>query len=142
MRRVLLTILLLFFLILPVFAQGEDTQELVEELPSQAQELMQGMEPSDRTDFWDSAKSILKGAISKSTKSLRDAMKLCALLLGIVLLCGMVDIGGKNALSVRIAGAMGICACLLGAMQAAIGLASQTVQELSTYSAFLLPVMA
>ncbi len=143
MRRVIIVLLALLALTLPAFAQeSDDTQALVEELPSQAQELMEGMQPSEQTDLWDGAKKILGGAISKSTKSLQDAMKLCALLLGIALLCGMVDMSGKNELSVRIVGALGICACLIGAVQTAIGLASETVRELSTYSAFLLPVMA
>lgn len=143
MRRVLLSLLLLLALTMPVFAQESDgTQELVDELPSQAQELMDGMSPGEQTDLWGSMKKIFRGALSKSTKSLQEAMKLSTLLLGITLLCGMVDMDGRNELSVRIVGALGICACLLGAVQTAIGLASDTVRDLSTYSAFLLPVMA
>ena len=142
MRRVLLCLLFVFLLTVPVFAQeSDDTQELVEELPPQAQELMDGMQPGEQTDLWSGVKKIFSGAVSKSTQSLREGMKLCALLLGITLLCGMVDIDGKNELSVRIAGALGLCACLLGAVQTAIGLASDTIRDVSAYSAFLLPVM-
>lgn len=145
MKRLILTIFLMLALCLPVFAQdatGIETEELVDALPEEAADVMQGISPTQQTNFWTSAKSILQSAFRKLTKPLQSALKLCALLLGIVLLCGLTEVNAAQNTAITVAGALGICACLIGSFQTMVTLASDTVQELTTYSAFLLPVLA
>ena len=89
MKRGILCIFLLLFLCLPVRAGEEEA--LVEGLPEEAAEAMEGITPSEQTDFWSSAKSLLSKAVGGSHNSFREGMKLCGTMLTIVLLCGLLQ---------------------------------------------------
>lgn len=147
MRKVLIAVLLLVLLCLPVQAMDGDTvdpDQLQEGLSDEALEIMPEMESGETPDFWGSLKELAGNALKKASGSLRDGLRLCALLLCVVTLCAVVDMSAyKNStLVVRSVGALGICAAVAGTFQSMIGMASDTVQQINTYSSMLLPVLA
>ncbi len=147
MQKMIISLLLLFLLCLPVHATEEigiETEGLREGLSEEAQELMPDMEPTEKNDFWSGLKELLFSALDKTSDSFRDGIRLCALLLCVIILCAVVDMSSvKNGgLIIKVAGALGICAAMIGPFEAMISMASNTVQEISNYSACLLPVLA
>ncbi len=140
MKQMMLCFLLILLLCLPVRAGEEEA--LVEGLPEEAEEVMEGITPSEQTDFWSSAKAVLGKALGRSQSSFQEGMKLCGTMMAIVLLCGLVQANTPKNLTITVVGALGICACLLGAFSSMVGLAKSTVTNLTDYSACMLPVMA
>ena len=147
MRKLIILGLILLLLCLPVHATeelGVETDGLQEGLSGEAQELMPEIEPGGQSDFWEGLKELFLNAWDKASGSFRDGIRLCALLLCVVTLCAVVDMSSvKNGgLIIKAAGALGICAAMIGAFESMISMAAATVQEISTYSSFLLPVLA
>ncbi len=140
MKRMMLCLILLLLLCLPVRAGEEEV--LVEGLPEEAVEAMEGITPSEQTDFWGGAKSLLSKALGGSQSSFQEGMKLCGTMLAIVLLCGLVQANATKNMAITVVGALGICACLTGTLSSMVGLAKSTVADLTDYSACMLPVMA
>lgn len=136
----MVALLLLLLLCLPVRAGEEDA--LVQGLPEEAAEAMEGITPSEQTDFWSSAKLLLDKALGGGQSSFREGMKLCGTMLAIVLLCGMVQANAPKNMAITVVGALGICACMTGAFSSMVELAKSTVGDLTDYSACMLPVMA
>lgn len=140
MKQMMLCLLLLLFLCLP--AQAGEEEILAEGLPEEAAEVMEGIVPSEKTNFWSSAKTVLGKALRGSQSSVREGMKLCGTMLAIVLLCGLVQANAPENMAIAVVGALGICACLMGSFFAMVDLAKSTVADLTDYSACMLPVMA
>lgn len=140
MKQIMLCLLLLSFLGLPVRAGEEET--LAKGLPDEAAETMEGIVPSEQTDFWSGVKAILGKALGKSQNTVQEGLKLCGTMLSIVLLCGLVQANAPKNMAITVAGALGICACLLSTFSSMVGLAERTVSNLTDYSACMLPVMA
>lgn len=147
MRRLIIGILLTFLLSASVCAAesiGIDTDGLDEGLPKEAEELMPEISPSEQGDLWESIKTVFFNAIGNTGQSLKSGLRLCAVLLGITTLCAIVELSavGKYAGVITVAGALGICAAIVGTMQTMVSLAVGTVQDISAYSACFMPVMA
>ena len=147
MRRLIIGILLTFLLSASVCAAesiGIDTDGLDEGLPEEAEELMPEISPSEQGDLWESIKTVFFNAIGNTGQSLKSGLRLCAVLLGITTLCAIVELSavGKYAGVITVAGALGICAAIVGTMQTMVSLAVGTVQDISAYSACFMPVMA
>ena len=147
MRRLIIGILLTFLLSASVCAAesiGIDTDGLDEGLPMEAEELMPEISPSEQGDLWESIKTVFFNAIGNTGQSLKSGLRLCAVLLGITTLCAIVELSavGKYAGVITVAGALGICAAIVGTMQTMVSLAVGTVQDISAYSACFMPVMA
>ena len=156
MRRVVLTFVLLFFLAMGAAAQditedltGEQAEaigagSLVDELPDEAEEVLGDIDLTQGIDFWDKCKLLLYGALTESDSSLKEGMRLCAVLLGVATLCSIVQMSSVQGESsaVTIVGALGICAACVGTFQAMISLAADTVQQVADYTACFLPVIA
>ena len=147
MRRLIIGILLTFLLSASVCAAesiGIDTDGLDEGLPEEAEALMPEISPSEQGDLWESIKTVFFNAIGNTGQSLKSGLRLCAVLLGITTLCAIVELSavGKYAGVITVAGALGICAAIVGTMQTMVSLAVGTVQDISAYSACFMPVMA
>lgn len=147
MRRLIIGILLTFLLSASVCAAesiGIDTDGLDEGLPEEAEVLMPEISPSEQGDLWESIKTVFFNAIGNTGQSLKSGLRLCAVLLGITTLCAIVELSavGKYAGVITVAGALGICAAIVGTMQTMVSLAVGTVQDISAYSACFMPVMA
>ena len=149
MRRVLLIFLLLPLLFSWVAAEepteadlGLETDALTDELPSEAQELLPVETVDEGNDLWDGVWSLVLRCLPLSQDSLREALRLCAVVLALVALFSVCRMLSVSDTVVRVAGALGICAAMLGGMQSMVTLASDTVRQITDYSACLLPVLA
>ena len=146
MRRILLVIMTLLLLTSVVFAEettGIDT-DAVEEVPDDALEVMPDVSADGSVDLWESVKETVFNALGKSGDSLKSALRLCAILLTLVLLCSVAQLPPtkKAANAVSVAGALGICAVFIGTANTMVTLAADTLQNVSDYSALMLPVLA
>lgn len=154
MRRILLFLILLALLTARVSATddltvdaeglGVDTEVLAEGLNDEAAEALADISPEGDIDFWGKVKDLFFSALSKVDGSFHDGLKLCAILIAIVTLCAVVQMLGIGNLqtSVIVVGALGITAAVLGTFTSMLRLAESTVQELTDYCGFLLPVLA
>lgn len=147
MRRLMMGILLALLLSASVFATediGIDTEILDEGLPQEAEEIMPEISPTEQGNLWESLKSVFFNAFGKTGQSLKSGLRLCAMLLGIATLCAVVELSavGKYAGVITVAGALGISAAIVGTMQTMVSLAVGTVEDIASYSACLMPVMA
>lgn len=147
MKRIFLLLLLLFILTLSVSAAEEigiDTDVLEQELPQEANELMEDVSLEEDVDLWSGAKNVFLRALAKTDGSLKDGLRLCAILIGIVTLCAVADLSSVSKFggAVTAAGALGITAVFVGEFQAMVTMAQETVQSLSDYSACLIPALA
>lgn len=150
MKRLLIVLLLLPMLLMSAAAAEEptepglglETDELTDALPDTARQLLPAEGPAEDADLWGDTWALFVRCLPLSQESLRDALRLCAVLLALVALfslCRMLSVGET---AVRVAGALGLCAAMLSGMQSMISLAADTVRQLSDYSACLLPVLA
>ncbi len=148
MKRLLLLLLLLPMLIVGVHAQepedelGIETDGLMQELPDEAAELLPANALSETPDFWTSCKSMLYGAFLKNRDSLRSALRLCAVLLALVTLFSVAELTDHAGTAITVAGALGISVAVLTTFQSMISMATQTVRDITDYSACLLPILA
>lgn len=147
MKRALLLTVFLLFLTAPVCAAedvGVDTDILVQELPSEAGEIMQDIAIENEPDVWSGAKNVFLRALAQSDESLQSGLRLCAILIGLLTLCAVADMSSlqKYGGAVSAAGALGICAAFVGEFNAMVSMAQASIQSLSDYSACLIPVLA
>lgn len=147
MKRAILLIFFLLFLTMPICAAedvGIDTDILEQELPEEADEIMQDITFEDDPDLWIGTKSVFLRALAKTDGSLKSGLRLCAILIGVVTLCSVADMSSVSKFggAVSAAGALGICAAFVGEFNAMVSMAQETIQTLSDYSACLIPVLA
>lgn len=148
MKRLLAVLLLLPLLTLTVRAEnvedelGLQTEALIEELPQDAAERLPEGALSESPNLWESLCSLLFGALTESRDAARAALRLCAVLLVLVTLFSVADLSGRAQGAITLAGALGISAAVLSTFRAMIGMATQTVSDITTYSSFLMPVLA
>lgn len=144
MRRILLLFALMLLLSISVCAEDMLDTDPVEELPPQAQELMPQMNPRAQSDLWDKVQELLFSALGKTGRSFRAGLRLCGILLSAATLCAVA--GGtapeKFSAAASVAGALAMCAALMGTVNGMVQLAGETMQELADYNACMLPVLA
>ena len=99
--------------------------------------------PREYESFADGFISILKEAISKLQPSIAEALRCCVSVIAITMLVSVVKgIRGSPNPVVGLVGTLSVSMILLHSSKAFIGLASETVQQLSDYGKLLLPVMS
>lgn len=146
MRRVLFIVLILL-LLTPAAAASEnigiETDILEEGLSAEAGQAMPDISPTEEGDFWANARSVFFHALGKTGDTLKNGLRLCVILLCVVVLCAVAEMSSqKYGGAITVAGALGICAAVIGTFQSMISLAADTVQQIADYSACLLPVLA
>ncbi len=146
MRKLFLIFLIVLLLTGVVRAEeviGIDTDALTEGLDDEVTELLPKFSADGGVDFWDSLKTVLFGSLTSLRESYRSALKLCAVLLAVATLCAVASTSQHHlADASTIAGALGLTVAVLSTFSAMIGLATQTVRDITDYSACFLPVMA
>lgn len=134
MRRIILLMILLAFLIQPVSALDIQAPTA----PEEAQEYL----PSESKTFGQDLLFIVKTALSKLHPSITDACGVCLSLVAVSLL---ISLGGNITGSVKtvseLIGALAMGALLIQPLNTLINLGIQTVTEISEYGKLLLPVM-
>lgn len=150
-HKIICLFLTLFFL--TVFVSAEDlTQRQAElfgvdtmenSLRGESAALMEEFSPREQTDFLQGALSIFKSAAAESTGKLKSAIVTMLRVLLIVVLCAVVDTfteeKGKNVACMT--GVLAITACCASGIHAMVGLGKATMDEISSFSTLLLPVM-
>lgn len=139
--------LLLFFL-LPVPAQAAQLpQEVQDALPPAAEELLTelGDEAVSAGTLTEGLALLWERVCSWAGEALRQSISGGVLLLGVVLLCALVeacmpDDREKRRL-VPMAGALAITIIALGGVKSMMGLGLETVEELNVFSKALLPTL-
>lgn len=140
MRKIAIALAVLLLLTFSVHAA--ETDELKKALPDEAADYMP--ETTETTDFWDAVRSILLAALGDSKQTVSEALRLCAVLLGVMLLCALVKMSAGEQISTAVAtaGALGLCAACVGTFHSMLGLAVDTVEKMTDYHACLLPVLS
>lgn len=145
MKKGILLVMILCLLCTPCFAVenvDQQQEQLVQELPSEAAELMEDISPGEDLDFAQSLVALLNRAVNRCTVYIREGLSLCALLLGIVLLCSVCITPSANQGLRQCLGAVGIFVAVTASVRSMILLSEQTIQDLRTYSGILLPIMS
>lgn len=134
MRRIIIVLVVLSFIVLPVSAL-EITAPTV---PESAEELL----PNEPETFGQGLWQVIKAALRLLQPAFVDAVGVCLCVLGAVLLLSLLNTmyeGSKRLTAV--VGAAAVAGFLLKPANALINLGIETVTELSEYGKLLLPVM-
>lgn len=125
-----------------------DTESVERAVPSGARELLGGAGVSDKTGLeeglaglWERAKGELSSLVKRGVRS-------AVLLMAIVLLCGVAGAiyesgaSGGVANYVPLVGTLAVTAVAVGDVHTLIGLGSETIGQIDTFSKALLPTLA
>lgn len=152
MRKCLLGLLLVLLLTGPVCA-AEITREQVayfgveqveQGLPEAARSVLPDGDAARPRDFAEGASRVFTDALSGSIGGLKAAAGLMLRILMIVVCCCLVESGQdpRQEQAAAWAGALAVTACCISDMKGMIGLGTSTMDEISSFSSLLLPVMA
>lgn len=132
--KIFVILVLLCGLVIPAQA----TQITAPPVSGEAEALM----PDEMPSFGEGLVYILKSAVKAVRPELTDSCRLCICLIGIAMLVSVLNsFSGKVGDLVNMAGVLGISVLLLGTANTLIHIASETVQQISSYGKLLLPVM-
>ncbi|MBQ9168706.1 MAG: stage III sporulation protein AE [Oscillospiraceae bacterium] len=134
MRKIIILMLILSFLVIPVSA----VEFTAPEVPDSGKALM----PSDTETFGEGLWKIIKNAISAIYPDLAEAGKTCLKVFAAVLLMSLLhSFSGISKRTVELSGTLAVSWILLSATNSLLNLAADTVIEISDYGKLLLPVM-
>lgn len=152
MKRLVLAIITLLLLTLPVLAQDVvqtqaellQTDKLYEGLDGEARDLLGDVTPTGGSGFTQGLWRVVNGAFSGLTEGLGPAAKTAGALMAVCLLCSLAQSGQQEWSEnvVRVAGALGILLSCTGSFSSMVGLAQQTLDEISSFTTLLLPVLS
>ena len=132
------TVLLLILLLGPIAIPASALEIQAPSVPDTAEELM----PEDVSSFGDALKELINNALIKIHPDLEDASKVSLSVTASVMLISIVrSLSGKGAFAADLAAALLTAAPVFTSTNAMIGLAIQTIEEMSEYGKLLLPVM-
>ena len=151
MKRILfLAALLLPMVVLPVRAVDVERAQWdsvdVPALEAAAGDTLGEVHLQTEADLDGGLKSIWEALSGRAGEVVRASIKSGALLLLVVLLCGVGEVlgraaGGTALPVIQMAGAVTVAGAAVLDMRSLIGLGAETINQLSTFSAVLLPVM-
>lgn len=119
-------------------------EQVEQGLPEAAREALQNQDATQPQDFVQGASRVFSGALSGSIGGVKAAAGLMLRILMIVVCCCLVENGRDNrrAQAAAWAGALAVTACCITDLKGMIGLGTSTMDEISSFSSLLLPVMA
>ena len=136
-------------LVLTVCAQASGlSKDLTRAMPERAEELLRGEDFSGTEGFTGGIASLLEKVSGQVGTILRQRVRGAASVLLVVILCGVVEgvhggaDGGKTVLFLPMAGALSVTLLTAGSLDSLIGLGTETIGELDTFSKALLPTLA
>jgi len=134
MRKLLLLLALLSFLVMPASA----LEIKAPEVPEAGAQLM----PKDTTSFSDALMELLEKALLTVEPDLAEATQISVSMICIVMVFSLLhSFGGSTQKAAYIAGSLAIASILLNSTNSLIRLGTSTITELSNYGKLLLPVM-
>lgn len=117
---------------------------LEDSLTGDAAELMPDISPTAPGSLGDGLGTIVANALPKAGSLLRAGLRTAVSMMAVVILCSMVTQMetrfSKNA--VLLAGTLGITLLSVSSLQTMVGLGRDTLQQLQSFTALLLPVLA
>lgn len=123
-------------------ADALETDKLEDALPEEAGKMMGDMKVIDSLDLSGGVQKLLKGIQGGIGEAVTSGLKSAAVILMIAILCSTVSTafegGAKYAI---LAGILAISAVSVSNVSAFIGLGSQTLDDMSTFSKMLLPTL-
>lgn len=154
MKKLIAAILALLLLTATAMAVDVEEEEnkaigtagLEEAVPDSARELMSDISISDSFDFGQSVMSIISAGSGEVRGMVASGLKKAAVILAIVMLCTILstvgEVSGQTSKYITIAAALAITVVSVGDANSLVGLAKETMDEISLFSKALLPVMA
>ena len=152
MRKLLILILTLLALAIPASAldvaqtQAEQfgVSDLERAVPEGARAWTEDLNPMEQADFGAAIGQIFEDTLRESGPIWRSTASLMLRVLLIVILCLMVESVAEERTSrvTVLAGAAAIMACCAADMGALVGLGRETMEEISSFSSLLMPVLA
>lgn len=135
MNRLLMTVLLVFYLSLPVEAMDFTPPEA----PKQVADVVEEKADSFGEGLW----NVVQFAIAQLDGSLREAMTVCLSAAAAVMVCSLLRevCSGVSTRAVELACSVAVAGLLLEPSASLIELGTDTARELSEYGKLLLPVM-
>lgn len=134
MKRILLTIAIIIFLVIPVSA----TDFVAPEVPDAAEAYMPENSRSFGEDLW----YVIKSAMQEVLPELTEAAGICLSVIGVIILTSMLqNFSGLAQKVTTLVSTLGIGLLLLERTNTLIRLGSATVTDLSEYGKLLLPVI-
>lgn len=134
MKRILLLIWLLSFLVVPV----NGVEYTAPEAPDSAQELL----PAEKESFSEGLWQVIQSATRQLQPKFAQACKACVALVAVVLMVSLLrGVSQRSERPLEIAAALGIAGVLLSRSDILIRLGMDTVESLSQYGKLLLPVL-
>ncbi len=117
---------------------------LQEGLEDHAAELMDKYDPTEQAELVEGVTEIITDALRESGGVIRTACVLMLKVLGILILCRLaMGLDEKRvATAASLGGAMAIAVCCFSDLRSMIGMGQNVMNELSSFSSLLLPVMA
>ena len=134
MKKILYIGIVLLALVFPVSASGI----VAPAVPDDVEQLL----PSEQDSFGDGLWYVIKEAVYQMQPQVASCMKLCAGLIGSVLIFALLrNFEGKSKTVVELAGVLAVACLLIGSTNSMIEMGTQTVWQISQYGKLLLPVM-
>lgn len=133
-----LTILLLFLILAALSIPASAQEFTAPAVTGEAEEWM----PEDTDSFGDGLLSMLEKLLPSAFEALRHGVKTGLQVFACVFLVSILQSAGCSSSVSELAGAVGITTLMLQSSSSLIGLAVDTVTEMSQYSKLFLPVLA
>lgn len=147
MKKLIFTVVC--FLLLTVQAQAvELPEDLMDAVPEEAEDLLDGQAVDDAGDLAQGIGGILERLGDQAGAVIRARLRGAAAVLLVAVLCGAAEgfgqgTGGSRAtVFLPMVGALSVTLLTAGSLDDLIGLGSQTIRELSDFSQTLLPTLA
>ena len=147
MKKWLLCLLLALTVLTAPALAAEVPEELTDALPREASELLRDTDLQDGQGFSSGVTSILDKVSGEIGDILRERVRGAAMVLLIVLLCGVVDgarqgVGDAGVDLMPLAGALSVTMASAGSLDSLMGLGAGTIDTMSVFSKVLLPTLA
>ena len=150
MKRLMIILALSFLLATPALAtdiaqeQAKllQTDKIQESLTEDTRSLLEELNPLNTGDLRTEATGIIQKALTKAQEPLSAAIKTCVCILLIILLGSTVSSLELAGRAVSLCTCVGILACFLGDLTGMLQSGITAIEELTTFSRALLPVMA
>lgn len=140
MRKSIITMMILSFLILPVYGAQDQVDDLRQQLPGEALACM----PQEEQGFLPGLLEIFTEAMLAVAPGLKKTLAVCAGVVAAAVLCGLFQAGdtGLRTGTANLLGTAAIGTILLGETGVLIGQGLETVQAIEDFGKLLLPVMS
>lgn len=159
MKGKLIVFICVLVCLIPLRVQAYDDTQYQEQLhlvggdhltaavPKQSAQYLDGLTPSPHMDIGQSLVILFERSSEEQGAALRSALRSLTKVMLVVVLTACASgfrasAGGVTVPTIELAGALGVTAVLLSDLQGMLALCTQTLEQISTFSGAMMPVMA